>query len=398
MDYKVPTDGSATRRHDLELRLQQAQRMEAIGRMAGGIAHDLNNLLTVIRGYAELAIAELGACDMANDLVEVRTAADRAVDLTRQLLAFSRRQPPAPERLDINALLSDSARLLRRLLGETIALECTFADELWEARADRGQVEQVVMNLAVNARDAMPDGGRLSISTANAHVDGERATALGVDPGDFVAIAVRDTGTGMTADVLTRLFEPFFSTKAVTEGAGLGLSTVRGIVALHRGAVDVISVPGKGSTFTVWLPRDAHAAHVAPLPVGVQTSPGCAATVLVVEDEDAVRTLARTILVRAGYTVIDAADAQIALSLAAAHDGPIDLLLTDVVLPGSSGPSLAASLHASRPQTRVVFMSGYAGDPAAYARLSAVTLLRKPFTSAVLVRTLEEALAAEPAS
>ena len=378
--------------------MQQAQRMEAIGRMAGGIAHDLNNLLTVIRGYADLAIVELGDCDLAKDLDEVRRASDRAVDLTRQLLAFSRRQPPAPSQLDINALLSDSARLLRRLLGETIVLDCAFSDDLWPARADRGQVEQVVMNLAVNARDAMSDGGRLSIVTSNATLDAEHAGHLGVTPGDYVSIAVRDTGAGMTAEVVTRLFEPFFTTKAIEDGAGLGLATVRGIVTLHRGAVDVVSVPGKGSTFTVLLPRDQHVEADVPGDLAIPPRPTAqGATILLVEDEVAVRALASTLLSRAGFQVVEAANATEALSRAAAHDGPIALLLSDVVLPGSSGPSLAAALHDARPGTRVVFMSGYAGDALQHACRGGATVLPKPFSAAGLVAAVDRALAAPPA-
>lgn len=397
MAHTPPPDVPPARRHDVELRMQQAQRMEAIGRMAGGIAHDLNNLLTVIRGYADLAIAELGDTDLARDLEEVRKASDRAVDLTRQLLAFSRRQPPSPTRLDINALLSDSARLLRRLLGETIHLECTFSDDLWQARADRAQVEQVVMNLAVNARDAMTDGGRLAITTSNARIDDARADHLAVAPGEYVSIAVQDTGAGMTADVMTRLFEPFFSTKTVEDGAGLGLATVRGIVTLHRGAVDVVSVPGTGSTFTVLLPRDDHRDSDAPAQdERHDLAPGHSATILVVEDEDAVRMLARTILTRAGFEVIDACNATDALSRSAAHLGPIDLLLTDVVLPGSSGPSLAATLHRSRPTTRVVFMSGYTGDAIQHAQLGGAALLPKPFASPDLVRIVERTLWGPP--
>jgi nitrogen-specific signal transduction histidine kinase/CheY-like chemotaxis protein len=395
MPRKPPSDVSPSRRHDLELRLQQAQRMEAIGRMAGGIAHDLNNLLTVIRGYADLAILELGDTDLSRDLEEVRKASDRAVDLTRQLLAFSRRQAPAPSQLDINALLSDSARLLRRLLGETIVLDCAFSDDLWPARADRGQVEQVVMNLAVNARDAMSEGGRLSIVTSNATLDAAHARHLGVAAGDYVSIAVRDTGEGMTSEVVTRLFEPFFTTKAIEDGAGLGLATVRGIVTLHRGAVDVVSVPGKGSTFTVLLPRDRHDEADVPGGHAIVPRPSAdGATILLVEDEAAVRALASTILAKAGFTVVEAANATEALSRAAAREGPIDLLLSDVVLPGSSGPSLAATLHETRPDTRVVFMSGYAGDAWHHAHLGGAALLPKPFSAAGLVAAVDRALAA----
>jgi PAS domain S-box-containing protein len=403
----VARDVSEQRRHDavrqaLEAQLRQSQKMEAVGRLAGGIAHDFNNILTVITANAEFLLEALDPADPRHaDTVEIRAAAARAAALTRQLLAFSRKQILSPQVLDLNRVVEAVRPMLARLIGEDVRVETRAAPELPAVLADAGQMEQVLLNLAVNARDAMPGGGRLCIETAECRVDdGTWADAAPDDPrrevppGAYVTLAMSDTGTGMPPEVAARVFEPFFTTKPLGRGTGLGLSTVYGIVTQSGGHVCVHSVPGEGSTFTLFLPRvssapcAAAAAPAAPAPARGSES------VLLVEDEEVVRALARRTLERQGYTVIEALGAEHALAVAAAHDGPIHLLLTDVVMPEMAGPALVERLHGERPLLPVLYMSGYTDDDIVrHGVLTSETpFLQKPFTPAALVSAVREVL------
>ena len=352
-----------------ELREQEgrrhAQRLEAIGTLAGGVAHDFNNLLTAINGYAAIAMEDLQPGDpLREDLEEIRNAGERAADLTRQLLAFGRRQVLTPESLDLGAVVAGIQKMLGRVIGEQVHLVTSLESDTWLIRADRGQVEQVLVNLAVNARDAMPSGGRLAISTANVRVSGTEARRHPEGtPGEFVRLRVEDTGLGMSPEVLARVFEPFFTTKDQGKGTGLGLSTVYGIVRQSRGFVGVTSAPGAGSTFDVYLPRDT--AEPLPEAPGQEEEPGQLAggeVVLVVEDEEQVRSLVVSQLTARGYAVLSAADGREAQRLAETRAERIDVLLADVVMPRMSGPELARLLQRSHPETAVIFMSGYAEE------------------------------------
>jgi two-component system, cell cycle sensor histidine kinase and response regulator CckA len=391
------TDVTQTRR--LEAQLRQAQKMEAVGQLAGGIAHDFNNLLSVILGQGELIHRELGPGHRA--LVRVaamQSAADRAAGLTRQLLAFGRRQLLRPEVIDLNELVTGVLSMLHRLLPETIEIVTSLQPRAARVRADRGQFEQVLVNLALNARDAMPDGGRLVLTTADADLD-EAQGLLRPDlpPGPYVVLGVEDTGHGMDAETLARAFEPFFTTKAEGRGTGLGLAMVYGIVKQTGGHVTVYSEPGRGSSFKVYLPRvrDAVVAERRePLPAPA----GGSETLLVVEDQDAVRSLLTEILRDAGYRVVEAASAEEASRAALREPGEIHLLLTDVVLPRASGPLLVRELRSSRPGLRVVLMSGYAAQTAGQLEdLGAGALyIQKPFAADALLRVVREALDSGP--
>jgi two-component system, cell cycle sensor histidine kinase and response regulator CckA len=384
-----------TERRKLEAQFQQAQKMEAVGRLAGGVAHDFNNLTTVILGYCELLLPEFKAADLHRaDLEEIHKAGTRAAALTRQLLAFSRKQIIEPTVLDLNAVVSEMRAMLGRLIGEDVMVVVDPEPELALLKADRGQVEQVVMNLAVNARDAMPKGGTLTITTANVELDEEyAATHAGVKPGSYVALTVTDTGTGMTPEVQARLFEPFFTTKEVGKGTGLGLATIHGIAAQSGGSVGVYSELGKGTSVHVYFPK-ADAAEVAvstKLPVTRRRQ--AEETVLVVEDAQAVRELARRLLQRQGYTVLVASNAEEALLLF--EDQPsIDLLLTDVVMPGASGPELIKQLVERRPALKVIYMSGYTEEAIVQHGVlkPGIAFLHKPFTADTLERKLREVL------
>ncbi len=368
-------------RADLEARFQQAQRMESVGRLAGGVAHDFNNLLSVISSYAEMICEDLAPGQpFRADVDEIRAAAQRATDLTRQLLAFSRRQVLAPRVLDLNETVAGMEKLLARLLGADIVVTLHAARDLGHVRADPTQMEQIVMNLAINARDAMPHGGTLTIATANAEVDDARAHP-DLRPGPYVALIVSDSGTGMDAATQGQIFEPFFTTKAEGKGTGLGLATVFGIVAQSGGHIAVTSAPGQGTTFTIHLPR-VHDATTAPAPRVAPAATRGRATILLVEDQDQVRLLAATILRRQGYVVLDAANAGEALLVCEQHPAPIDLLVTDVVLPRLSGRQLAERLASLRPAMKVLYMSGSTDD----TRLGdpAVPFLQKPLTPASL--------------
>ena len=391
------TQRDITEQKRLEDQLRQAQKMEAVGRLAGGVAHDFNNLLTAIIGNTQLLWRDLGDQHPSRaDVEEIRKAADRAAALTRQLLAYSRRQVLQPEVLDLNTVVGDMERLLRRLIGEDVALETRLAPGLGKVRADRGQLEQVIVNLAVNARDAMPQGGTLTLETADAELD----AAFVVDHpgaliGPCVMLAVTDTGAGMDTETRAHLFEPFFTTKEVGKGTGLSLATVYGIVKQSGGYIAVSSEPGHGTSFKIYLPRVADAGEPAAAARPLAAAPpGGTETVLLVEDEEAVRQLAAKLLRKAGYTVLVAADGRAALALAEQHMGPVHLLLTDVVMPGMSGPELAVQLTDRRPGARVLYMSGYPGDAAAQrgALAPGIAFLQKPFLPEALVRRIREVL------
>ena len=389
-----------TEQRQLEGQLRQAQKMEAVGRLAGGLAHDFNNLLTAITGYGDLVLGTLPADDARRaDVEEIRIAADRAAALTQQLLAFSRKQVLQPRVLNLNVVVLNAEKLLRRLIGEHIVLEAVLDPALGSVKADPTQLEQVIVNLAVNARDAMPQGGRLLLQTRNAQLDtGYTSEHSMVQPGDYVQLAVSDTGLGMDEQTKTRLFEPFFTTKELGKGTGLGLSTVYGIVKQSGGYIWVYSELGCGTTFKVYLPLVEAAATVdvpAPAP---EAAPRGSETVLLVEDEPALRAVARRVLQRQGYTVLEAADGDAALALVATHQGPLDLLVTDVVMPGLSGRDLADRLTAARPDLRVLFVSGYSGEALAHHGILDPDLayLEKPFNPDALAIKVREVLDRPP--
>jgi len=389
------TQRDVTEQRHLEEQFRQSQKMEAVGQLAGGIAHDFNNLLTAILGNTQLLLRELPPGDsMRDDVEEIRKASERAASLTRQLLAYSRRQMLQPEVLDLNVVMAEMDKMLRRLIGEHIDLVAVFAPDLGRVRADPNQIEQVIVNLAVNARDAMPDGGKLTIGTANVDLDESFAQAhLGSVPGSYAMLAVTDTGVGMDAAVRAHLFEPFFTTKEVGKGTGLGLATVYGIVKQSGGYISVYSEPGHGSSFKIYLPRIATPAEPPAAALKGGPAPG-SETVLVVEDEPAVLTLSRRALEAQGYVVLAASDADAALRVVERHGGMIHLLLTDVVMPGLSGHELADRLTAQRPGIRVLYMSGYPGDAVVqHGTLpSGSAFLQKPFSPDGLARKVRDVL------
>ncbi len=383
-------------RKRLEAQLRQSQKMEAVGRLAGGIAHDFNNLLAVIMGHSDLIRSVLKKGDaLAHDVEQIRRASERAATLTRQLLAFSRRQFLQPQVIDVNTLVGNLATMLQRLIGEDIHLELRLDAAAGRVSADPGQLEQVLMNLAVNARDAMPQGGRLTLETAPASLDQAFvATHPGSATGPHVRLSIHDTGCGMTADVLAHLFEPFFTTKEPGRGTGLGLSTVYGIVKQHRGYVDVVSEVDRGSSFGVYLPRvETRPTPDRPTP-RERIKPGSRETVLFVEDEVALRDLMHRVLAKGGYTVLAAGDGVEALSLVESHAGRIDIVVTDVIMPRMSGPELATRLRARDPAVGLLYVSGYTADQLrSQADLGAdATLLPKPFTADGLLRKVREVL------
>jgi two-component system cell cycle sensor histidine kinase/response regulator CckA len=391
-----------TAQRQLEEQLRQSQKMEAVGQLAGGIAHDFNNLLTAILGSTQLLLHATPPHDpRREDLEEIRHAGTRAADLTRQLLAFSRRQVLAPKVLEPNAVVAHMDRMLRRLLGEDIELVTSLDAGAGAVSADPGQLEQVLLNLAVNARDAMPTGGRLTIATARVTLTEELAAprpAHRLPPGDYACLAVSDTGAGMDQGTQAHLFEPFFTTKAVGKGTGLGLATVYGIVKQSGGYIWVYSEPGHGTTVKVYLPRVAAAADATAIVAGPAAEPpqvrGGQETVLLVEDATPVRSLARKSLEARGYRVLDAADGAAALAVASAHGGAIDLLVTDVVMPGMSGRELAERLAPGRPRMKVLYTSGYTDDAMVRQGVltAGVAFLQKPFVPDVLARKVREVL------
>jgi len=385
-----------TERRALEQQLRQAQKMEAVGRLAGGVAHDFNNLLTVIKGYTEIVKEDLGErYGHREELDEALKAADRAATLTRQLLAFSRQQVMAPRILNLNSVVGNMQNLLTRLLGEDVHLEIKLDEKLGNVKADPSQFEQVIMNLAVNARHAMPNGGRLKLETAN--VDMEEAWArehMGAHAGRYVMLSMTDTGTGMDEKTKARLFEPFFTTKEQGKGTGLGLSTVYGIVKQSEGYIAVYSELGVGTTFKVYLPRVDAAAEATKTTTGVMTANRGHETILLVEDEEGVRRLVRDIINRQGYKVLEASSGEEALKVVEKHTGGIDLLLTDLVLSQMSGRELSERMRAERKELKVLFMSGYTDDAVLHAGMLTkdAGFIQKPFTAGVLAQKLRELL------
>jgi len=409
LSHRIQLDGrearlvlvsDVTERQRLEEHLRQTQKLEAIGLLAGGIAHDFNNLLTVISGYASLAIGDLPAESRTHSQVgEVIHAADRAASLTQQLLAFSRRQRMQPRVLDLNELLREMQGLLQRIVREDIELVFTPDPALGHVLADPTQIEQVVMNLVVNARDAMPLGGKLLLATTGSRLEGgEGGDDFSVATGDYVRITVSDTGVGMDAATRSRAFEPFFTTKEKGRGTGLGLSTVYGVVKQSGGYVWLESQPELGCTVHVYLPRVDLPVQPTALAVEVQAASarGASETVLVAEDEEAVRSLVVEVLTDCGYRVLAASSGREALDLCRRFEGDVDLLLTDVVMPGMSGPELARQVAVIHPEARILYMSGYTDkaipDPALDPDL-ALVLLQKPFIPAQLARRVREMLA-----
>jgi two-component system cell cycle sensor histidine kinase/response regulator CckA len=380
----------------LEDQLMHAQKMEAVGRLAGGVAHDFNNMLTVISGYNRMILDELSPLDPLRGYAEeILKAADRAGALTNQLLAFSRRQIMKPRVVNLNSVIEQTEKMLRRLIGEDVTLQFGLSPDLGNIRADPGHVEQTLMNLAVNARDAMPMGGRLTIETANTQLDENYArTHMGVAPGEFVMIAVSDTGIGMDAETRRRIFEPFFTTKEKGKGTGLGLATVYGIVKQAGGDIWVYSEPHKGTTFKLYFPRVKDA--VTDMASAETESPqGSNETILVVEDEKAVRELTVKMLQRLGYSVLIAASGEEAIEISGAHTGRISLLLTDVVMPNMSGRQLADILKPVRPGMKVIYLSGYTENTVIHHGVleAGIEFLPKPFSREVLAKKIREVLA-----
>jgi PAS domain S-box-containing protein len=391
-----------TERHILEQQLRQSQKMEAIGRLAGGIAHDFNNLLMVISGYSEFLLERLGAePHLRGPAQEIAGAAERASSLTRQLLAFSRKQMLAPTIVNLNDVATENIKMLTRMIGEDIDLVMVPGPNLWSVRADAGQIDQVIMNLAVNARDAMASGGKLTIETSNVTLDEDYARVHAPLPaGDYVMVAISDTGEGMDNETQSHIFEPFFTTKG-TKGTGLGLSTVYGIVKQSGGYIWVHSELGRGTTFKIYLPRVASTgqavAHVAAPVEYRRVEPGTE-TILLVEDEANLRYLARQYLEKQGYKVIEAADGAVAMQIAVAHDKVIHLLLTDVIMPGMNGRELAQRICEIRPNVKVLYMSGYTENVIGHDGMldAGVRLLQKPFTLRDLKSKVREVLDATP--
>jgi PAS domain S-box-containing protein len=392
-----------TERRALEQQLRQSQKMEAVGRLAGGIAHDFNNLLMVISGYSEFLLERLGGePHLRGPAQEIASASERASSLTRQLLAFSRKQMLAPRIVNLNDIATENLKMLTRMIGEDIDLVMTPGKNLWSVRADAGQIEQVIMNLAVNARDAMPSGGKLTIETANITLDEEYARVHApLHAGDYVMVSISDTGAGMDTETQSHIFEPFFTTKG-TKGTGLGLSTVYGIIKQSGGYIWVYSELGRGTTFKIYLPRvpsiEEPAMHPLTAPARFQKVEPGTETILLVEDEANLRYLARQYLEKQGYRVIEAADGAVAMQIAVAHEGTIHLLLTDVIMPGMNGRELAQRISEIRPNVKVLYMSGYTENVIGHdGTLDAgVRLLQKPFNLRDLKSKVREVLDATP--
>ena len=395
----VAVKRDVTRDLQIERHLVLSQRVEAIGQLAGGVAHDFNNLLTVIIGYSEILLGRIGEADPLRRYVrEINRIADRAALLTQQLLAFSRRQILSPRVLGLNGIVAEMDQMLKRLIGEDVDFVTALSPGLWIVKADPAQIEQVVMNLAVNARDAMPGGGRLTIETRNADLDERFAREHPpMQAGSYALLKVSDTGIGMDEATRARIFEPFFTTKELGKGTGLGLATVYGIVKQSGGFIWVDSRPGEGSAFSVYLPRvEAEAGGFEDPRDTPAGSLRGSETILLVEDEEEVRETVNEILSMRGYTVLKAAHAQEAVEVSESYDGPIDLLLTDVVMPGMNGRELADRITPSRPQAAVLYMSGYTETAIARRGVleAGTAFIQKPFTSDALARKVREALEA----
>ena len=384
-----------TERVHLEAQLRNAQQMEAIGRLAGGVAHDFNNILSIIMGHGELLLRASGLGDRARSGIEqIQRAAERAASLTQQLLAFSRKQVLQPAVLDLNEAVSDLQKMLARVIGEDIELIASLHPSLMPVKADPGQVEQVLMNLAINARDAMPQGGRLTMETSNVEVSAELGRELDLPAGHYAMLKVVDTGHGMDAATLPHIFEPFFTTKPMGKGTGLGLSTVYGILKQSGGNIQVESEVGRGTVFRVYLPAENGAVRLNKRSAGHDSVAGGSETILIAEDEPDLRELTRIFLRDYGYNVIEAASAEQALQIAEAFPGPIHLLLTDVIMPGMSGRQLAERIHSKRPQTRIIYMTGYTDDMVVQHRVlePGVNMLQKPFTRLDLAQKVRSTL------
>ena len=383
-----------TERKSLENQLRQLQKMEAVGQLSGGIAHDFNNILSVILGYSEILEAGLDKnSKLRKTALEITKAGQRAAALTRQLLAFSRQQVLEPQVLNLNTVVSDTKKMLRRLIGEHITITSKLEADLGQVVADRVQIEQVIMNLAVNARDAMPNGGTLTIETRNIRLDEEYAAQHPpTAPGNYVELVMSDTGLGMDAQTLSHIFEPFFTTKEVGKGTGLGLATVYGVVKQSGGYIWVYSEPGLGTTFKVYLPRVVKGAAQRESGDNAAAPAHGTETILLVEDEESLRTLTRTMLEQSGYTVLEAGSGLEAIELAQNQGGPIDLLLTDIVMPGINGREVARNLTQARPGLKVVYMSGYSGFANRSHDSQEEVLLSKPFTRDALLSRVREAL------
>jgi two-component system cell cycle sensor histidine kinase/response regulator CckA len=385
-----------TERKQLEAQLRQAQKMEAVGQLAGGVAHDFNNLLTAITGYSDLTLRKLKAEDpLRHNIEEIKKAGERAAALTRQLLAFSRKQVLQPKVLDLNAVVSEMEKMLHRLIGEDIDLKASLRPDLGRIKADPGQVEQVLMNLVVNARDAMPRGGRLTIETENVYLDEEYARQhVAIKTGPYVMLAVSDTGTGIDEETRARIFEPFFTTKEAGKGTGLGLSTVYGIVKQSGGTIWVYSEVGRGTTFKVYLPRvdDGPQEYAR----GSESEEGLhgTETILLAEDEELVRKLAREVLEMFGYKVLEASNGGAALLICERHEGEIHLLLTDVVMPEMSGRELADRLAKLRPEMHVLYMSGYTDNAVVHQGVldAGTDFIQKPFAPEALASKIRKVL------
>jgi PAS domain S-box-containing protein len=389
-----------TEQKRLEAQVRQAHKMESVGRLAGGIAHDFNNLLTAIGGYTELMLRRIPEGDpLRHDAEEIRIASERAANLTRQLLAFSRRQVLQPRVLDLNTVVVEMKNMLQRLIGEDVALETLLEPELGPIRADPGQLEQVILNLAVNARDALPRGGTLVIETSNVTLCGEDADANACgNEGDYVLLAIADDGHGMDDAVRAQLFEPFFTTKE-GQGTGLGLATVYGIVKQSEGYIWVDSEPDAGSCFRVYLPRAKAEAPADPAPPGRKgETPLGAETILLVEDEEIVRELVKEMLTGFGYDVLEARNGREAIDVSLEHAGPIDLLVSDVIMPGMSGPEAARAVVERRPETRVLFISGYTDSAIVHHGVleRGTEFLQKPFNSRTLAEKVRAVLDGAP--
>jgi PAS domain S-box-containing protein len=380
----------------LEEQLRRSQKMEAIGRLAGGVAHDFNNMLMAIIGCSEILLAALPEDEpLRREVEEIRKAGERAGELTRQLLIFSRRQVLQPKVIDLNAVVSDTDKMLRRVIGEDIELETVLHPHLGRVKADPGQLEQVIINLAINARDAMPEGGRLTLETLNVDLDESysRDHAM-VKPGHYVMLAVSDTGTGMDEETQAHIFEPFFTTKAQDKGTGLGLATVYGTVQQSGGYIYVYSEIGRGTTFKLYLPRVAATAHRSPQVAAKTPQLVGTETILLVEDDAVVRELVQRTLGIYGYKVLQAANGPEALSICQSNDEPIDLMLTDVVMPQMSGRELAEAVAKCRPEIKVLYMSGYSGEAVVRGGMLGqdMPFLQKPFTPDALTRKIRQAL------